>query len=333
MLKPLSSKGDDKGGRIADKVLLAIAILFCAGLAVGAVAALLALVLGTGIVKLPKLGANYAKTSDAAAPAAAADSVVSEDVPEAYGEALPPVYQESVASVTEAAPGFAEETAAPETPMEEAAEAPMENLPDSAEAADGDSIGNELETGGTGDNGGGMMVTIVDPEEKDLDIPRRAVGSLLTDDEDLDFCVQLCVGNTTPTLIITGPGESFPTLLKILAPDLGALLDRDEAERKEDRLVFTTDFDTAAALAEWMELILPKDAAGEDPSLEQLLEYDPENDCLKDLTEIPEGDMLLLMREIFSALFGSENSWSLLYPDSDFVPSGNDTAYIVLIPS
>ena len=39
VLKPLSSKADDKGGRIADKVLLAIAILFCAGIAVGAVVA------------------------------------------------------------------------------------------------------------------------------------------------------------------------------------------------------------------------------------------------------------------------------------------------------
>jgi len=43
MLKPLSAKGDDKGSRVADKVLVAIALVFCAGIAVGAVIAFKAL--------------------------------------------------------------------------------------------------------------------------------------------------------------------------------------------------------------------------------------------------------------------------------------------------
>lgn len=39
ILKPLSSRGDDKGRKIADKVLLALMLVFCAGITVGAVVA------------------------------------------------------------------------------------------------------------------------------------------------------------------------------------------------------------------------------------------------------------------------------------------------------
>ena len=39
MLKPLSSKGENKGGGIADKVMLVIALVLFAGVAVGAVLA------------------------------------------------------------------------------------------------------------------------------------------------------------------------------------------------------------------------------------------------------------------------------------------------------
>lgn len=39
LLKPLSSRDDEKGSKVADKILLAIALLFCAGLATGAVVA------------------------------------------------------------------------------------------------------------------------------------------------------------------------------------------------------------------------------------------------------------------------------------------------------
>ena len=43
LLKPLSAKGDDKASKIGEKVILAIALVFCAGIAVGAVVAFKAL--------------------------------------------------------------------------------------------------------------------------------------------------------------------------------------------------------------------------------------------------------------------------------------------------
>ena len=298
---------------------------------VGAVAALLALVLGTGIVKLPGLGSGFAK--DAAPAQAAAEAAAPEDSYAAAGEALPEVYNENGADLTQA-PEYAEAPAeAVEAydgfAMEEETKTAYTEAPAAAADAAGSDISNDEETEAY------VGAVLATPNEvvEAAETRRKMLSAGISDNDDLDFITELCLGQTKPMLVISGPSDSFLTLLELLAPELGEKLDKKQAEEEEDRLIFETDFDTAAALAEWLELIVPKDAAGEDPSLEELLEYDPENSCLKALTKIPEGDRLLLMREIFTALFGSDNSWSILYPDNTYKPTGEDTAYIVLIPS
>ena len=303
--------------------------------AIGAAAAMLALVLGTGLIKLPKLNANYASKDAAAegvtdAPAAAAPEDADanqfmEDAYEAAEEEMPEVYAEHVAGVTEAAPGFA--NGAPAEPAQEGP-IPVE------EPAQEDGASSQVEHSIETPTEGGSILTVPSPADTKIDTRKRIMSSGVTDSDDLDFCTELCQENKTPTLILSGPDESFLTLLKLLAPDLCKCLDRDEARQEENRLVFTANFDDAVALAEWMQLILPKTGNDVDEaSVRQLFDYDPEGDCLKALAEFPEGKSLTMMRDIFTALFGTENNWSFLYPDSDYTPSAEDTAYIVLIPS
>ncbi len=310
--------------------------------AVGAVAALLALVLGTGIVKLPGLGASYAKPEAAQMAQAPAETAAAEelyDSAEAAGTELPMVYSENTPALTEAAPEILFETGAPEEAAEELPSALPEQTmksptqteaPAASEAQESTASHQEAEP-----ESYVAGVPAAEADSVEASLTRRQMQSAgVSDLQDLDFCTELCVGQTTPMLVISGPSERFFTLVRLLAPELGALLDPEEAEQQDDCLVFTADFDTAAALAEWMELILPKSEEDEtDESLDKLLAYDADNNCLKQLCPLPEGKELLLMREIFIALFGSDAGWSLIYPDSNYTPEAQTPSYIVLIPS
>lgn len=277
--------------------------------AVGAVAAALALMLGTGVVKLPQFGSDYAKSAQTAAPAL-----------EAADYDTPYAAEEPAAAAEEA---FWGETEAAVYNAPTAAFAPEEEAPgDSAVQTDGwlwDSV--QTETAAEESVGGSTQNT-----------PLRTATVASAE---AAYCEQLCTRYSAPVLLVRGCDASLTEALDVLSPALGEQLDTADRLEDDDRLVLVTDVDTAFALAEWLYQMLPQDAdkaADEDTAfaLERIAEYDPENACIEALLELPEEEGLHMLRELYAALYGEDGGLTLIYPDEDYEPLTGDPVYIVL---
>lgn len=310
---------------------------FGPGAALGAAAAILVLVLGSGIVKLPNRSEERVSPTaeireETEAPEAAAEGA---DVEMDLSDGATYAGMETQASVS-SYNGL--------LPEPEAAE-------DSAVRTTKPAF-DSLVTGSPSD-----------PE--DTLILRNPAGRsepILTAEDTL-FCTELSERETVPVLAIAGLDEAFPAQLSALAPELGALLEDCEVEERDGRIVIATNIDAAAAIQEWLGLTaqaleneneaapaLPElpfvqsanrfespEAYREELSMfRRILEFDPDGECLAAVITPEPANQAASLPEAwpadFAARFLREENWALFYPDEDFVPEHGDPAYLVLLP-
>lgn len=291
--------------------------------ALGAVAAMLALTVGTGLVKLPGRDAAPAQAVEEKAPAEGAPAA------EAAGED---------AAVYEAATGDFEPADVPEGGQT----LTVGTLPGSVTA---DAYGYAGTEDADSENGVDVRIRVPNVLES---------GMLLPADE--DFCLALSEREEAVVMAYSGLDADFPAQLSALAPELGALLDEAETYEEDGRIVISTSIDAVMAIQEWLLLTLPdqeneapaSNAQREDetpllseasasPMLERITAFDPEGACLT--TVVTVNPLLEPIRwpsewpSNFAALFRIEKNWALYYPDEDYVPLHYDPAFLVLIPS
>lgn len=281
--------------------------------ALGAVAAVLALTLGTGVVKLPQFGSDYARTE---APAAQSAAEVAEDAAN-YDEI--PVASEAEPALTYDAQ---EPTAAAFAPVDAPAEAEEEAIAETAAPSPWAVAGaSTAVTNETAKDSAPILRSAAQAEE--LDAAAAA------------YCAELSQRYTVPVLLLRGCDDTLPEALEFLSPELNALLKDAERHELNGKLVLETDVDTAYALAEWLMAVLPQDEKS-DPdedtlaALKQIQCYDPDGNCLANVTEPMTDEALQMLRELYVALYGEKGGIQLFYPSEDYIPVDGDPVYLVL---
>lgn len=289
---------------------------------IGAAAALLALTIGTGVIKLPQYSKNYASV-------APAEGVQTESVAdEADGYAEVPALEEEIAYEPAAqAPAYEPE----EPAAEEAATVPASAVEVPA-----------VETQATSEPGS-LFTQSSEGADHDTRSPRGAFsdGGIPLNPPAVAavtmeaYCEELCQRYQAPVLLLTGCDDTLVDALEFLSPELQELLADAERHELNDKVVLELDVDAAFALAEWLTALLPQDdRLPTEGALSEMLEriacYDPDGACLSAVTELPTGEKLELLRELYNALYNGESGFALYYPDEDYVPVAGDTVYVVL---
>ena len=287
---------------------------------IGAVAALLALTIGTDVIRLPQFGKNYASV----APAESAQPEVAAEEAAGYDEA--PALDEQIVYETAAEAPVYE----PEEPAAEEAEP----LPDSAveapaEETQAPSVAGSLFTQSS-DEGAAHDNRSRGGAFGDGAIPFNPPAVTME-----AYCEELSQRYQAPVLLLRGCDDTLVDALEFLSPDLQELLADVERHDLNDKVVLELDVDTAFALAEWLTALLPQDdrlltegALAE--ALERIACYDPDGACLSAVTELPTGEKLELLRDLYNALYDGESGFDLYYPNEDYEPVSGDTVYVVL---
>ena len=154
-------------------------------------------------------------------------------------------------------------------------------------------------------------------------------------------CAALSAEEDAAVLLYTDfDAKSLFALLEAEQPELFALVEQLEPEELDGMPVFKTDCGTALAIQEWLLARLPReealDAASEkaESSLRERMEaLDPGSESLYRIiswdrlqrnvawpAEWPDG---------WAERLRSQKNWGLFFPDEDFTPNAEKTAYLV----
>lgn len=301
-----------------------------AGTGFGLIAAVLVLLVGTGVIRLPR--------PQTAAKASAGGATVSHPSPSAEKPAQP-----------------AEETLAFSLPQADASDsstgyffspgsliASAVQAPDSTAAPDADL--NSPGEGSSESSGEGSSKGL--PEVRGTVRPAGEMLRLI--------CADLSGQAEAPILLYTE--FSADSLLDLLAEAEPELYDRlvlaepttpaevlgdESTEPGESGLtVFATDYETALAVQEWMLQNLPRSAeldadgqAEEQELLVRMEELDPESGALNRIVtwapRTAEIDWPENWPEDWAVRLRTGENWALFYPEEDFIPEAGDLALLV----
>ena len=293
-----------------------------AGTGFGLIAAVLVLLVGTGVIRLPR--------PQTAAKASAGGATVSHRSPSAEKPAQPA--EETLAFALPQADGSDSSTGyffSPGSLIASAVQAPVDT---NAPAVDSNSL-----------SGGGIEAL---PEVR---------GSVRPVDETVRLlCADLSGQAEAPILLYTE--FSADSLLDLLAEAEPELYDRlaeaepttpaevlgDESTEPDESglTVFATDYETALAVQEWLLQNLPRSAeldadgqAEEQELLVRMEELDPESGALNRIVtwapRTAEIDWPEAWPEAWAVRLRTGENWALFYPEEDFIPEAGDLALLI----
>lgn len=293
-----------------------------AGTGFGLIAAVLVLLVGTGVIRLPR--------PQTAAKSSVVGATVSHPSPSAEKPAQPA--EETLAFALPQADGSDSSTGyffSPGSLIASAVEAPVDT---NAPAVDSNSL-----------SGGGIEAL---PEVR---------GSVRPVDETVRLlCADLSGQAEAPILLYTE--FSADSLLDLLAEAEPELYDRlaeaepttpaevlgDESTEPDESglTVFATDYETALAVQEWMLQNLPRsaelDADGQAEERELLVrmeELDPESGALNRIvTWAPRTAEIVWPEawpEDWAVRLRTGENWALFYPEEDFIPEAGDLTLLI----
>ena len=159
-------------------------------------------------------------------------------------------------------------------------------------------------------------------------------------DEVRDACAALCAEEDAMVLAYTEfDCKSLFALLKAEEPELFALVEKLEPEERDGMLVFETDCGTALAIHEWLlehlpkSLILSADTAEAETELwTRMEELDPGSGSLyKVITWARTDDAVAWPEEWpegWADRVRTEENWGLFFPSEDYTPNAGKTAYL-----
>ena len=317
------------------------------GAGLGAIAAVLALLLGTGVIRLPQRSSMQAE----------ARSTAARQTNAAYGAATEAPATEAAAP--EELDGLLTAPADPDEPAAEdalLAAGSAENGAEQSEAIEAPAMATapvyNYGTSGDGLSSDGLRRP-------------NALRTQLTP-EDNDYCAALSEAEEAPVVACCGLDEDFPDEIAALEPTLGERLQAAPKHDADGRIVLELDVDTLFALQEWLllnlpaeaeadeatvdaekELPLPQNAAelddfldaidGSDSVFRRLTEFDPTFSCMTTLIEFDRPALLETLPadwpEDFAACFRAQTNWALFYPSEDYRPTHGAAAWLVLIPA
>lgn len=297
-----------------------------AGTGFGLIAAVLVLLVGTGVIRLPR--------PQTAAKASAGGATVSQPSPSAEKPAQPA--EETLAFALPQADGSDSSTGYFFSPGSLVASAVQ--APDSTAAPDSD-----LNSPGEGSS-----------ESSSEGLP-EVRGSVRPVDEMLRLiCADLSGQAEAPILLYTE--FSADSLLDLLAEAEPELYDRlaeaepttpaevlgDESTEPDESglTVFATDYETALAVQEWLLQNLPRSAeldadgqAEEQELLVRMEELDPESGALNRIVtwapRTAEIDWPEAWPEDWAVRLRTGENWALFYPEEDFIPEAGDLALLI----
>ena len=301
-----------------------------AGTGFGLIAAVLVLLVGTGVIRLPR--------PQTAAKASAGGATVSHSSPSAEKPAQSA--EETLAFALPQADGSDSSTGyffSPGSLITSAVEAP-----DSTAAPDSDL--NSPGEGSSESSGEGSSKGL--PEVR---------GSVRPVDETVRLlCADLSGQAEAPILLYTE--FSADSLLDLLAEAEPELYDRlvlaepttpaevlgDESTEPDESglTVFATDYETALAVQEWLLQNLPRSAeldadgqAEEQELLVRMEELDPESGALNRIVtwapRTAEIDWPEDWPEDWAVRLRTGENWALFYPEEDFIPEAGDLALLI----
>lgn len=301
-----------------------------AGTGFGLIAAVLVLLVGTGVIRLPR--------PQTAAKASAGGATVSHPSPSAEKPAQPA--EETLAFALPQADGSDSSTGYFFSPGSLVASAVQ--APDSTAAPDSDL--NSPGEGSSESSGEGSSKGL--PEVR---------GSVRPVDETVRLlCADLSGQAEAPILLYTE--FSADSLLDLLAEAEPELYDRlaeaepttpaevlgDESTEPDESglTVFATDYETALAVQEWMLQNLPRsaelDADGQAEERELLVrmeELDPESGALNRIvTWAPRTAEIVWPEawpEDWAVRLRTGENWALFYPEEDFIPEAGDLTLLI----
>ena len=293
-----------------------------AGTGFGLIAAVLVLLVGTGVIRLPRPqtaakasagGATVSHPSPSAEkPAQPAEETLAFALPQADGSDSSTGYFFSPGSLVASAVQAPDSTAAPDTDLNSPGESSGEGLPD-------------------------------------------VRGSVRPVDEVLRLiCADLSRQAEAPILLYTE--FSADSLLDLLAEAEPELYDRlvlaepttpaevlgDESTEPDESglTVFATDYETALAVQEWMLQNLPRSAeldadgqAEEQELLVRMEELDPDSGALNRIVtwapRTAEIDWPEAWPEDWAVRLRTGENWALFYPEEDFIPEAGDLTLLI----
>ena len=301
-----------------------------AGTGFGLIAAVLVLLVGTGVIRLPR--------PQTAAKASAGGATVSHRSPSAEKPAQPA--EETLAFALPQADGSDSSTGYFFSPGSLVASAVQ--APDSTAAPDSDL--NSPGEGSSESSGEGSSKGL--PEVR---------GSVRPVDETVRLlCADLSGQAEAPILLYTE--FSADSLLDLLAEAEPELYDRlvlaepttpaevlgDESTEPDESglTVFATDYETALAVQEWLLQNLPRSAeldadgqAEEQELLVRMEELDPESGALNRIVtwapRTAEIDWPEAWPEDWAVRLRTGENWALFYPEEDFIPEAGDLALLI----
>ena len=301
-----------------------------AGTGFGLIAAVLVLLVGTGVIRLPR--------PQTAAKASAGGATVSHSSPSAEKPAQPA--EETLAFALPQADGSDSSTGYFFSPGSLVASAVQ--APDSTAAPDSDL--NSPGEGSSESSGEGSSKGL--PEVR---------GSVRPVDEMLRLiCADLSGQAEAPILLYTE--FSADSLLDLLAEAEPELYDRlvlaepttpaevlgDESTEPDESglTVFATDYETALAVQEWLLQNLPRSAeldadgqAEEQELLVRMEELDPESGALNRIVtwapRTAEIDWPEAWPEDWAVRLRTGENWALFYPEEDFIPEAGDLTLLI----
>ena len=301
-----------------------------AGTGFGLIAAVLVLLVGTGVIRLPR--------PQTAAKASAGGATVSHPSPSAEKPAQPA--EETLAFALPQADGSDSSTGYFFSPGSLVASAVQ--APDSTAAPDSDL--NSPGEGSSESSGEGSSKGL--PEVRGSVRPVEETVRLL--------CADLSGQAEAPILLYTE--FSADSLLDLLAEAEPELYDRlaeaepttpaevlgDESTEPDESglTVFATDYETALAVQEWMLQNLPRsaelDADGQAEERELLVrmeELDPESGALNRIvTWAPRTAEIVWPEawpEDWAVRLRTGENWALFYPEEDFIPEAGDLTLLI----
>ena len=301
-----------------------------AGTGFGLIAAVLVLLVGTGVIRLPRPqtaakasagGATVSHSSPSAEkPAQPAEETLAFALPQADGSDSSTGYFFSPGSLIASAVQAPGSTAAPDTDLNSPGE------------------GSSVSSGE--DSSEGL------PEVR---LPVRPVDEMLR-----LICADLSGQAEAPILLYTE--FSADSLLDLLAEAEPELYDRlvlaepttpaevlgDESTEPDESglTVFATDYETALAVQEWLLQNLPRSAeldadgqAEEQELLVRMEELDPESGALNRIVtwapRTAEIDWPEDWPEDWAVRLRTGENWALFYPEEDFIPEAGDLALLI----
>lgn len=305
-----------------------------AGTGFGLIAAVLVLLVGTGVIRLPRPqtaakasagGATVSQPSPSAEkPAQSAEETLAFALPQAGGSDSSTGYFFSPGSLIASAVQAPDSTAAPSADLN----TPGEGSSESSGESSGEGSSEGL------------------PEVRG---PVRPVDEMLR-----LICADLSGQAEAPILLYTE--FSADSLLDLLAEAEPELYDRlvlaepttpaevlgDESTEPDESglTVFATDYETALAVQEWMLQNLPRSAeldadgqAEEQELLVRMEELDPESGALNRIVtwapRTAEIDWPEDWPEDWAVRLRTGENWALFYPEEDFIPEAGDLALLI----